>query len=175
MSDKFFEHVGLDHPIEQQLDRIDALCRRATVFLSYARDDTAGYAARLSEQLRLNDYYLREPDFFASPDQNWQDAITGSIDDALLHGFVLILLSPNSAKKEFVRYEIEYAVSKAASLHRSGSVLPIVFGNPRAILAQFSPRTRERLESTQWFQFDEGDFQDEAARLIRELKEREIG
>jgi hypothetical protein len=174
MPDKYFEHVILSEPLEKQIDRIDALCRRITVYLSYARADSLGHASLLSNELLKHDYYLREPEFFATPDQAWQDAITGAVDDALLHGFVLILLTPNSAKKEFVRYEVEYAVTKSASMRRSGSVVPVVFGDPRATIAQFSPKARKQLESTRWFIFDESHPQQSVARLISELKTRAI-
>ena len=73
-----------------------------------------------------------------------------------------------------MRFEVEYAVTKSASIKRSGSVVPVVFGDPNATIAQFSPGTRKRLESTNWFRFDEGDFQQSAARLIRHLKDRVI-
>lgn len=172
--DKYFEQVDLSEPLEQQIDHIDALCRRITVYLSYARDDTLAHAKLLGSELLQRDYYLREPEFFATPDRGWQAAITGAVDDALLHGFVLILLTPNSAKKEFVRYEVEYAVTKSASMHRSGSVVPVVFGDPSATIAQFSPRASKLLESTQWFHFDEGHPRQSVARLVSELKKRAI-
>jgi hypothetical protein len=174
MPDKYFEQVNLSEPLEQQITRIDALCRRITVYLSYARDDTMAYAQLLSDELRKREYYLRQPQLWAPAEQSWQDALTGALDDALLHGFVLILLSPKSAKKEFVRYEIEYAMARSTSTHRRGSVVPIVFGDPRPTIAQFSPKTRQLLESALWFAFDTAHPQRSVARLVDELKKRPI-
>ena len=173
MPDKYFEQVDLEKPMDQQLDRIDALCRRATVYLSYARDDTRTHAGQLLHELQRNDYYLRGLEFSVDFD-DWQASIARNIDDALMHGFVLILLSAMSAKKEFLRFEIEYAVTKAAAIHRNGSVVPIVFGEPRDVFAAFPPRTSALLQNTTWFGFTDDDFHNTAARLIRELKLRAI-
>ena len=57
---------------------------------------------------------------------------------------------------------------------KSGSVVPIVFGDPRGTIAQFSIPARKRLESIKWFDFDVSNFEKSAVRLMRELRERVI-
>ena len=85
----------------------------------------------------------------------------------------MLLLSPRSAQKEFVRAEIEYALAKAAT-DRSGLIVPVVFGDPEEALAGFSRLTQTRLRSIGWVSFDDGDFQAAAAKLVAELKNRPI-
>lgn len=169
---KYSETVNLDRPLASQLERIDALCRRATVYLSYARDDTSIPARYLADELARHDYYLRgiewDIDF-----ENVQASIQRHIDDALAHGFVVLLLSARSAKKEFVRAEIEYALAKAAA-DRSGLIVPVLFGDPEEVLAGFSRRTQTQLRSIGWLTFDEADVQAAAAKLVADLKSRPI-
>jgi TIR domain len=169
---KYSETVNLDRPLVSQLDRIEALCRRATVYLSYARDDTMIQAGQLIDILTHHDYYLRGLEWEVDFD-NVQASIQRQIDDALAHGFVVLLLSPRSAKKEFVRAEIEYALAKAAK-DRSGLIVPVVFGNPEEALAGFSRSTQAQLRSIRWIAFDGADFQAAAANLVAELKNRPI-
>jgi hypothetical protein len=152
---KYSETVNLDRPLVSQLDRIDALCRRATVYLSYARDDTTIPAGDLIDALTRHDYYLRGLEWEIDFD-NLQMSIQRQIDDALAHGFVVLLLSPQSAKKEFVRAEIEYALAKAAT-DRSGLIVPVVFGDPEEALAGFSRRTQSQLKSIGWISFDDAE------------------
>lgn len=169
---KYSETVNLDRPLASQLDRIDALCRRATVYLSYARDDTKVQAAQLIDVLSRYDYHLRglewDIDF-----ENVQASIQHHIDDALAHGFVVLLLGPQSAKKEFVRAEVEYALARGAN-DRTGLVVPVVFGNPEETIAGFSPAAQARLRSIGWTRFDGDDFQTAAEKLVAELKNRPI-
>ena len=142
------------------------------MYLSYARDDTKVQARQLIDALHRSDYHLRglewEMDF-----DNVQASIQHHIDDALAHGFVVLLLSPQSAKKEFVRAEIEYTLAKAAT-DRTGLVVPVVFGNPEETLAGFSRPTQARLRSIGWISFDAANFQTAAAKLVAELKNRPI-
>jgi TIR domain len=169
---KYSETVNLDRPLASQLDRIDALCRRATVYLSYARDDTKVQAGQLIDALNRYDYHLRGLEWDMDFD-NVQGSIQRHVDDALAHGFVVLLLSPQSAKKEYVRAEIEYALAKAAK-DRTGLVVPVVFGNPEEALAGFSRATQGQLRSIGWIPFDGADFQAAAANLVAELKNRPI-
>jgi hypothetical protein len=169
---KYSETVNLDRPLLSQLDRIDALCRRATVYLSYARDDTKVQAAQLIDALNRYDYHLRGLEWEVDFD-NVQASIQRNIDDALAHGFVLLLLSPQAAKTEFVRAEIEYALARTAR-DRTGLVVPVVFGNPEEALAGFSRPTQAQLRSIGWITFDGTDFQAAAAKLVAELKNRPI-
>ena len=169
---KYSETVNLDRPLGSQLDRIDALCRRATVYLSYARDDTKIPAGQLMDVLLQHDYHLRGLEWEIDFD-NVQASIQRQIDDALAHGFVVLLLSHQSSKKEFLRAEIEYALAKAAK-DRSGLIVPVVFGDPEEVLAGFSRATQAQLRSIRWISFDGGDFQAAAANLVAELKNRPI-
>jgi len=169
---KYSETVNLDRPLASQLHRIDALCRRATVYLSYARDDTKVPAGQLMDVLVQHDYHLRGVEWDIDFD-DVQASIQRQIDDALAHGFVVLLLSHHSAKKEFVRAEIEYALAKAAK-DRSGLVVPVVFGDPQEVFAGFSSATQAQLKSIKWISFDGTDFHAAAANLVAELKNRPI-
>ena len=104
MPNKLYEQVDLMRPLTEQIERIDALCRRATVYLSYARDDSREHARQLYDLLQANDYFVREPDLISSSSRTWQQEIADVVDNALEHGIVLISFTSLTAKVEAWRY-----------------------------------------------------------------------
>jgi hypothetical protein len=117
---KYSETVNLDRPLASQLDRIDALCRRATVYLSYARDDTKVQAAQLINVLSRYDYHLRglewDIDF-----ENVQASIQHHIDDALAPALLCCCLVLNRRRRSSYAQKSSTPLPEAPMIERASS------------------------------------------------------
>src|SRR3954469_15533866 len=97
---KYHEQIHLNDAIETQIERIDRLCKRVTVFLSHHRADEP-FARRIGEALAEQDYSVWS-DKEIAPGTLWAQQITNAIDSAVQRGFVLVLLSTKSVQSSFV-------------------------------------------------------------------------
>ena len=169
---KYHETIDLKEAIEAQLERIDRLCRRATVFLSYSVKDRP-FAGRMHDALIKKHDYSVWLDTAALPaGSNWMQEITSAIDRAVARGFVLLLLSPSSVQSQFVMHEIQYALDKASKAAHGANVIPIMIDDPAATQAAMPSTLRFLLSSIQWFDFSKGDFDTNMDRLIAHMKSR---
>ena len=98
---KYHETIDLEEAIETQLERVERLCRRATVFISYSRQDRA-LAGRMYDSLIKHDYSVWIDVDQIPAGSNWMQVVTSAIDRAVARGFVLLLLSPNFVQSEVV-------------------------------------------------------------------------
>jgi hypothetical protein len=147
---KYHETVDLKEAIEAQLERIDRLCRRATVFLSYSVKDRP-FADRMRDALIKHDYSVWLDTASLPAGSNWMQEIAGAIDRAVNRGFVLLLLSPNSVQSQFVMHEIQYALDKASKAAHGANVIPIMIDDPRGTQAAMPPALQYLLSGIQWF------------------------
>jgi TIR domain len=167
--EKHHEEIDLNASLESQIERIDRLCKRVTVFLSYARPDLP-YARRIKEALVAHDYGVWLDIEAISPGTSWEQEITTAIERAVERGFVLVLLSPSSS--QFMAREIEYALDKARRSAHGANIVPIMIHDSDATQAAMSPAVRSLLGGVQWFDFSRGDFHTNMARLIVDMKAR---
>jgi hypothetical protein len=148
----------------------------AKVFISYRRDDSAGYAGRVRDRLERE---LGRDLLFMDV-----DAIPlGSNFSKVLHeevancGVLLAMIGPNwsDARDEhgnrrlddpndFVRIEI------AAALHRNVPVIPILLEGARIPKATQLPEDLKELALRNGMEIRHASFQDDMNRLIRGLK-----
>ena len=148
-----------------ELQKLDRLSKRATVFLSYARQDRET-AERIRQALLLHDYrvWFHEA---VTPGQDWAAALHSAVDDAVTQGFVLLLLSPASLTSQWCKQETEYTLNLAARSRRS-NVIPVV-------VAPFARGTLPpQLANRQWFDLTTGPFDERVEELIRNLKTRDM-
>lgn len=172
MQGKYHEEINLDAAIESQINRIDRLCKRATVFLSYSRSEQT-YARRVQEVLVTHDYSVwTEADLALGT--HWEQEITTAIDRAVERGFVLIFLSQNSLQSMYCEAEIEYAFDKANHAAHGANIVPIMLHDPEAILDAMSPMVRFVLEGIKWFDFSCGDFETNMTALIAHMMYRDL-
>lgn len=167
---KYHETIDLKEAIEAQLDRVDRLCRRATVFLSYSRHDLP-FAQRMREALIKRDYSVWIDTTIAAG-SNWMDEITGAIDRAVARGFVLLLLSPSSVQSQFIMHEIQYSLDKASKAAHGANIIPIMIDDPPRMQAAMPSALRLLLSGIQWFDFSKGDFDANMDGLIAHMKSR---
>jgi hypothetical protein len=171
MKGKYYEEIDLDVAIEFQIDRIDRLSKRVTVFLSYDRND-APYAHHIQQALIDHEYGVWMDTTALATGANWMQKITNAIDRAVERGFVIILLSPSAAKSQFSAYEIKYAFEKANKAAHGANIVPIMLYDPQAIHAAMPPAIQSLLGGIKWFDFSRGDFDSNIATLIAHMKAR---
>jgi hypothetical protein len=169
MQGKHHEEIDLNAAIESQIERIDRLCKRVTVFLSYAGNDLL-YARRIKEALVTHDYSVWLDIEALAPGTNWKQEITTALDAAVERGFVLVLLSPSSVQS--LTREINYAFDKASKAAHGANIVPIMIEDLGAIQGSMSSADRSLLSGIQWFDFSHGDFDTNMATLIAHMKAR---
>lgn len=163
LPDKTWITVDLGSSLDKQLRGIKDLTQRASVFLSYQRQDSA-IAARIASELRADDFGVFLDLDRIQPGTNWQAAIEDALTDAIEHGAVVALLSVQTLASKWVIRELEFAIQLAAD--RRGSVVPVFLEPPYSIFENCPAELRRRLERIAgvelWEDFDAG---------MRELKQ----
>ena len=157
--------MNLERDLQTELPKLDRLSKRATVFLSYARQDQK-ITERIRRALQNHDYSVLF-DSAVRPGRDWSSVLHSAIDDAVARGFVLVLLSPASLTSQWCKQKTEYALELAARSRRS-NVIPIV-------VASFAhDALPPHLANLQWFDLTTRPFDARIEELIRSLKTREM-
>jgi hypothetical protein len=159
------ETIDLEGDIESQLYKLDRICKKATVFISYAHQDRK-IAEQITQKLIQHDYSVWTANEIEAG-SNWSDEIHGAINDAVERGFVLVLLSPASLTNQWCKSETEYAL-ELASISGKTNIIPVVISplNPGIMPPQ--------LENIQWFDITTGPIDQRIQELITFLKKQEI-
>lgn len=169
MHGKHHEEIDLNAPIKSQVERIDRLCKRVTVFLSYAHIDLP-YARRIKEALVSHDYSVWLDIEQLASGANWSQQITSALDAAVERGFVLVLLSPRSVLS--LARQINDAFDKASRAPHGANIIPIVIEDLGPIRGAMPSAARALLGGVQGFDFSRGDFDSTMATLIAHMKTR---
>lgn len=168
LDDKLHEAIDLQAPIEGQVEKIDRLCKRVTVFLSYARKDH-DIADRIRRYLRDHDYSVWFDSSVASGNNFLQD-ITRAIDQAVERGFVLVLLSSNSMESKWVQREVQYSLEKASKAPHGGNIIPLMIDDPATMKAAMPASMQFALSGIQWIDISKGDFNTNMENLVRYMR-----
>jgi len=144
----------------------------ATVFLSHSSADRE-IADRVRRALLNHEFSVRTQEDIGASSQTIQALITRRIDEAIEHGFVLLLLSEASLKSRYCRQEALYALEKAAASRRC-NVVPLVISNFQVIKESLPPGLMFALGGLQWLDLSAGPLDDRIAELIKNLKTREM-
>ena len=101
-----FVKIDLAWDLEVIMRKIRPLLKRATVFFSHSRADEP-IARQIYDALVEQDYraFLDTASLTAGSD--WQKTIQAALEDALEHGFVLLLLSPEYLTSAWCQEERE--------------------------------------------------------------------
>jgi hypothetical protein len=132
---KVYRSIDLGAPWQSQLDAIDDLSRHATLFMSYARSDQP-YADRVAEHFRALDYRVLLDTKGIVPGERWKEALEDMIDTALATGIVAILLSPETFRSSWVRYELSYAYQRSEP--GDGNIRLFIIRDREAVLRTLS-------------------------------------
>lgn len=170
MEGKAFEVVDLSKGLQTELHKLIRITKRATVFISYASADRE-IAGRIRQSLLLHEFSVRTPDEVAPSCEPFQAVVSKAIDEAVERGFVLVLLSSAALKSQFVRAEIDYALSRARQNPRS-NIIPVAV--EAVATGSIPPAIEFELANIQWFDLTTGPFDQRVECLIRSLKIREM-
>ena len=165
---KVYEVVDLTDDWSTQLEAMELVSRRATIYLSYTHSDQ-WIAQQLAMALRARDFKVLT-DREISPATDWQNEIHGMIDTALTRGMVLVLLSPDALRSTGMATEIRYAMTRRSELGDSAPIIPIVirdYGETMSALRDSSEW--EDLRNINMLQFISGDSGD-VSRIVEMLQ-----
>jgi hypothetical protein len=154
------------HGIPKFIGKLKPLLKRATVFLSYARSDV-GVARQIYDALIAEDYRAFLDIRSISAGVVWEDTIHAALEDALQHGFVLLLLSPDYLSSDACRRERERALTILGSRPLS-NLVPVIVRDPTAVYALLPPD----LSQLQCADVTKGSIVQNILELLRHLKER---
>ena len=163
---KVYEVVDLEGGIDQYLEKVARLSRRATVFLSYSLRDSE-VADRIADRLRQEEYRVFDVRSI-QVGRDWQNEIVSAIDEAVRRGFVLVLLSENAAESPYVQQEVEYAMNIGSA------IVPVIIGDAPTVLASLPGPTRFALARLQYLDFSGRPFEEAMTDLVMMLKKRDI-
>jgi len=164
--EKVYEEVDLTRDLESQLHKLEALAKRATVFLSYSsRDRQIG--TRISTSLRDADFRLLEfePSLF-------EPQMPRLIKEAMNHGFVLLLVTKQWTTSQFASVEYTQALEEALALEEQtvpqiNNLVPVLIEDVGVVPVAFW-----RLLTP--IDFRGEDFEWQTRKLILELKTRRM-
>jgi hypothetical protein len=166
---KYYEQIDLTESIESQIERIDRLCKRLSVFVSYSLADKPD-ARRIQDALVKEDYSVWRDTQLVMGD--WEQQIASAIDAAVERGFVLVLLSPESVRSRQSLGEIQYALDKSASAPHGANIVPVMLRDPTATQSAMPEAMQALLGDIHWFDFSQGDFDAHIERLVAYMKSR---
>jgi hypothetical protein len=109
------------------------------VFLSYAAGDKRT-ARQLAEGLRGQSFDVWTADSDLSPGDNWAAQMAGALGQS---DAMVVLLSAESVESEWVRRDVEYALSTKRFEHR---LIPVVIGEQRPEWLDKAPWVLKRLQ-----------------------------
>ena len=188
---KVFVVVDLDEDFEKQLQEIESISKRASVFISYARSDQA-IAQSVGSALRAQDYAVFAEDEDLSWELTYNPRVVGSLEGqdwastieerirgatATEEGFFLVLLSPDAVRSHFVRRELRVALDAAEERGRTTNIVPVVVRDYEATVGLLSayPETRYLLYEVALWDITVGDLDRRVSQMIDDLKRRFMG
>ena len=139
--------VNLDDDLDNQLKAIRDLTLRATVFLSYSRQDRP-IAEKVTASLRADDFGVFFDLDSLSAGSDWQSNIEVALREAIERGAVVALLSRETLRSAWVEAELHTAF-KLAGENRA-SIVPVFLQSPEIVLEDSSDELRRKLEAVQW-------------------------
>jgi hypothetical protein len=164
--------VELEGDWETQLATIDELSRRATVFVSYHTVDEQ-IAKLIVKELRGRDFRV----FFDIEEgldskADWQETIIRALIDAADYGYVLILLSPDALRSNWLAMNLKLITRRAEQLGAPLSVVPLIVKDREHTMSQTHDwliRTGLYAWEFRPLDFTSGDVNDNMAELMRVL------
>ena len=175
LAGKIYETVDLDSNWEAQIEAIDALSRRATVFLSYSAEDYAA-AADVATALAQRDFKVEGLDHTLKMGDDPRAVTERAILKALRYGFVLVLLSSSAVSQEMSFQWLELRIAQDLSMQFApgrARVIPIVWSDYEAVADSIIGSTG--LSSYKLLDLSRVDSKDKAGYVVEFLLETARG
>jgi hypothetical protein len=164
---KVFETIDLSADLETQLDTIDRLSQRATVFV-YSEECYADIAARIIDELKHSEFRVMTNLSHPSPDSMPLAEIRSEIDEALRSGYLLVLFGEQHGPRRLADEVVKYSRYKTQNSYR-GNIGPVRV-SPLAGMEDMP----EELAYYQWFDISSGNQQHRIIQLVHDLRERQL-
>ena len=141
MPNRVWRTLDLEADAVAQLRAIRELSENATVFLSYARADSA-MVAPFQDALLAAEYCVWSDETTAAGGR-WQEHIEGGISQAMHHGFIVVFLTPEAVASRWVNHEIEAALRLASHDPQGRArIIPVVLHGGPSLLDSLPPDLR---------------------------------
>ena len=140
-------------------DQVVHIARQLKVFISGSHRDEA-LVSRIRERLLDNDLLVFDPEDI-TPDVAAADWTKAAIDASAREGFVLLLVTEQSAASAWVQQEIAYSVECGSR------IVPVYVGN-----ASLNPALLDRIGEIQGVHLDEDPSDEQLDQLVEQILER---
>ena len=169
LPDRVWRRVDLEADAVAQLRAIRDLSENATVFLSYAREDSAAVAP-IREALHAAEYRVWSEDSL-TPGLRWQEQIEGGISEAIHHGFVILLITPEALASTWVSHEMDLALALATKDPKAKRrIVPVLLRSGPAVFGDMRPDVR----SIEFLDVSELAPAEAGRRLVQRLRQSEV-
>jgi len=148
--------------------KLRPLLKRATVFLSHHREDSA-IADRIYDALIEQDYRVFLPRRSLTPGMDFQKAIHVALEDAVEQGFVLLLLSPGYLTSKWCEAERRWALETLGSRPVS-NIVPVIVDQPDYVYRHLPADLR----NLHCIGPTKGSIVQDIAALLHDLKSRQM-
>jgi hypothetical protein len=171
LPEKVRVELSLDSDWQAQLDAIDDISRRATVFFSYSRQslESVRLAPVLADALVDLDYRVF---LDVEVGSKWVDQMRDALDMAIANGFVLLLLSPEAMSSAWVTWEVRYVLERHLDLGWKSRIVPVLVSRPRETLELIRSSPIEAIRDVEAFDLSAGEIDEKVATLTHILASR---
>lgn len=173
LDNKVFETINLEKEINQQLDKLIRLSKRATIYLSYTHHDRE-IGDEIIQILVNNDYQVFDAIKDMKIGEDWGKRINNEIENAINNGYFLQLITDNSIKSKFIIKEVNYALEKSNELSNGGNIIPISLVEPNKLRQLLGTSSNNPIEKLSVIDFSQGELKDNVNLLIKDLKTRKM-
>lgn len=168
LDDKVFEVIDLKKEVDSQLEKLERLSKRATVFLSYSRADR-DLARKVSKMLRDYDYQVFIDIENITIGEDFSSRTREEIINAMNNGFFIQLVTTSILNDKNAKNDMNLALSLSGKLNKINHVIPISFIRPDELDAQddlfvFRHMINEAND------FSKGSIEENIKKLIKHLK-----
>jgi hypothetical protein len=164
---KVIEELNLDAGLEECIKTVKLLSRRATVYMSYHKDDMQT-ARRIVDRIREEGYRVFFDLDSLDPRTLWLAAIESAIDEAAKNGLLVMLLSPSSARSPWFLHEIELVLAKGATF------IPVMTGPDDDIFWSLPREFRKKITERQCIMLDNRSFEEAMTLLMAFLRQIDV-
>lgn len=172
LTGKRYEEIDLDQEIETQVERINRLCKRATVVISYAWENR-DMALSLMKDLEEKDLGVFTMERLA-PSVDWEKEFSRAVSEAAARGYVLVLLSKAAMRNpSFVR-ELDRIVRIAMNTPLKGNILPIGLDPIAETISAMPPHLSHFFWAIQWLDLSAGYGPRQFASLFEYVLNRNV-
>lgn len=116
--------LDITQDIETILRKVRQICKDIEVYISYSHADKNA-ANLLVDLLSEQDFSVWTPDSMLKPEMNWAEEIGGAIQRCSYEGFVILLISENSFRSDWIEKELAMLTNYSGG----ENIIPVIIGD----------------------------------------------